>query len=311
MMMLNRNGMLDYAIVPPVMENEALCLHGENSLPQSALMDSEVASLCTVFENSWRKQEGQIVLVSSFCHHHMVVIPLQWEGSVVKLLAEFISLTNVIYDIPPMGAGAATSEILRRCHHLINKELNTHKREFSTPYCGFYHTHMTGFNQVVMNALAVPAGVSIKMLTKEGLVPEDWEFQLQNVSEGINLASLQWPFRLNQFRLIDQENQIFSFQMKEVLKTNVACKTPHVNLSRDGLFFYQSHQVPAKAVVELIQNQFRGTRRRTNMHNLHKTLPRPITDYEHVPLDRQVKCFLIFRNLLTRIFRWRLVHWNS
>ena len=152
MMMLNRNGMLDYAIVPPEGENELLYLAGENQFPPEAIMEREITELCKIFQNPWRQQEGQTVLLASCCHLHMVVIPIHWEGSVVKLLAEFVSLTNVIYDIPPMGAGAATSEILRRCQHLINKDVKSNQREYSTPYCGFYHTHMASFNQVVINA---------------------------------------------------------------------------------------------------------------------------------------------------------------
>ena len=72
MTMLHRNGMMDYAIVPPSTENESLCLQGENSFRQAELMDPEVASLCTTFKNSWRKSEHQIVLMSTFCHFHMV-----------------------------------------------------------------------------------------------------------------------------------------------------------------------------------------------------------------------------------------------
>ena len=288
MMMLHRNGMLDYAIVPPEGENELLYMAGENCFPPEAIMEKEITNLCKSFENPWRKSAGQLVLMASFCHLHMVVIPLTWEGSVLKLLAEFISLTNVIYDIPPMGAGAATSEILRRCQHLINKEVSSTRREYSTPYCGFFHTHMPSFNQVVIQALAMPAGVPIKMLSREGLLPEDWEFQLQVSAETLNLVALQWPFRLNQLRLIDPENQLFSFQMKEILRQNKFCKTPHVNLARDGLFFYQSHQVPAQAVVDLIRQQFAGNRRPSVLSNLYKSYPQPVTDYEHVAENHQV-----------------------
>ena len=289
MTMLHRNGMLEYAIVPPSTENESLCLQGENSFQQAELMDPEVAALCTTFMNSWRKSEHQIVLVSTFSHYHLITLPLQWEGSVIKLLAEFTSLTNLVYDIPPMGASAALSEILRRCEHLLNVEPKTSKREYSTPYCGFFHTHMTSFNQVVVNAIATPSGVDIRMLMKEGLLPETWEYQLQKSVENSPMVALQWPFRLEHLRLIDSENQMFAGQLTDIVASNAKCKAPHVNLARDGLFYYQDYEVPAKAVSEMIRQQFGGFRRRNHHPNLHKTIPAPTTDYEVVDQDKKVK----------------------
>ena len=282
MTMLHRNGMMNYAIVPPSTENESLCVQGENSFRQAELMDPEVASLCTTFMNSWRKSEQQIVLISTFCHSHMITLPLQWEGSIIKLLAEFTSLTNVVHDIPPMGAGATLSEILRRCQHLYNAEMKTMKREYSTPYCGFFHTHMTGFNQVVVNAIAMPSGVDIRMLMKEGLLPVAWEYQLQKTVDGTPIVALQWPFRLPHLRLIDADNQMFAGDLTEVEKSNAEGKAPHVNLARD-----------TKAVSEAIRQQFGGFRRRNYHHNLHKTIPSPTTDYEVVDEDKKVKHNLI------------------
>ena len=288
--MLHRNGVLDYAIIPPDMENEALCLQGENSFRQQAFMvaDNPTDDLAKKISNSWRITEGQIILVATFLHRQMVLLPLQWEGSIVKLLAEFVSLTSVIYDIPPMGAGAATSEILRRCQHLLNKELKHHRREFSTPYCGFYHTHMAGFNQIVMDAMALPAGVDMKHLAKEGLLPAAWEYQLQFSVDKKQFVQLQWPFRLGQLRVVDENNLFYSFQMKEITRLNLEATAPHVNLSRDGLFYYKDYEVPARAVIKLIQHQFGGRRRGKPSHNLHRTLPEPENDYEHPVSEHQV-----------------------
>ena len=288
MLMLNRNGMLDYAIIPPTTENEALCLQGENSFKQGELGNPQVMEIMADFINPWRKVQGQIVIMATCGHQHMVLLPLTWEGSIVKLLSEFVSLTNVIYDIPPMGAGAATSEIMRRCQFLLDAEIKNTKRNYSTPYCGFFHTHMTSFNSIVTSALATPAGVEIRMLVKEGLSPDNWEYQLQKTAGDAPIVALQWPFRLEFLRVLDSENQPFRFQMKDLQLSNAACSTPHINLAREGLFFYQAHEIPANAVADKIQSQFGGFRRRDIQHNLHNTIPKPPTDYEMLGSDRTV-----------------------
>ena len=85
MMMLEKHEMLDYALRAPRNEPKEDLLQGEVAL--TALEDNQDDD-GAVYENKWKdaSYKSRLILLQVFTHKHMLMVPIQWEGSIKKLL---------------------------------------------------------------------------------------------------------------------------------------------------------------------------------------------------------------------------------
>ena len=173
-------------------------------------------------------------------------------------------MKNVMYDLPIMETSVMAGEMLRRIQHLINlRKMPDNQRSFNTPYEDFTHQHMAGFNSVVVDALAVPAGVSVHNLKREGLLPMSWKhlptaFQ----DEKTTILQLQWPFQLEHLRIIDHENNISGLDLTRLNSDNQQATDPHVDLllpfqgTKNTKFWNDTTDVCGYTVACMIKDQF-------------------------------------------------------
>lgn len=137
-----------------------------------------------------------------------------------------------MYDLPIMDTPAMAAETLRRIQHLLNmRTAPDNQRSYNTPYDDFTHQHMAGFNSVVVDALAVPAGATITNLKREGLLPMNWKDHPVAFQDEKTVAlQIQWPFHLGNMRIIDNDNVISGFDLTELNADNPQVNNPHVDL---------------------------------------------------------------------------------
>ena len=269
MVMLSRHGMLAYRIQPPASEDSAEFLAGEKALAVNYCVDSENG----LFKNCWTddtitRRMARVVLLQVFSHKNLLIVPIKWEGSVRKLLAEFTSVSNLVYDIPVMDAAAAAGEIMRRVKHLANHAglAGRKRQQFSTPYTGFHHTHMPEFNRLALQSMAVPQGLTMSAVLKEQKTTTQKEALMAELPQRtttcgwsnkmITITELQWPYRFSAARLIDSENQLWSFDLSTMLGDNKGLNVPHVDFAGTGFFYYPSASLCQAAVAKEIKRQF-------------------------------------------------------
>ena len=265
--------MLSYSINPPPAEKSEELLPGEKKYGGHHGFDKDSEDDdAEIFTNSWvrdviTRRQARVVLLQVYSHKNMLVVPIKWEGSVRKLLAEYTSVANLVYDIPVMEPAAAAGEILRRCKYLVNHpNVTSHKTSYSTPYDGFYHSHMPEFNKLVLQALAVPHGLTMTAVLKEQSTATQKESLVAELPQRtatcgwskkmVTITELQWPYRLSAARLIDGENSLWSFDLTEVLAGNKVTNGTHVDYAGTGFFFYPKESLDAAAIAKEIKRQF-------------------------------------------------------
>ena len=264
MSMLMTNSMLDYEVQPPALENSIDLLWGEKPFPENKFSIEEPAPATL---------EKKTLLLTATTHNHQMVVPILWEGSIIKLLAEFASLAYVLYDIPPMNPEELTGEVLRRLEHYTNNSVKTRTSSpsYTTPYVGFYHHHMHAFNNIVANALAVPNGVDTNTIRKEGAIFRSTEHILRRADQK-TYAALQWPFRIKHAYIFDGENNAWAFEMDQIIKRNEKVDTPHVSWSDMGLFYYPDCDIQESQVKKLLQAQWNGGRQPPALSSVPQTV---------------------------------------
>ena len=257
---LQRNDMLNYCITPPTVETDEERLVGENAFDFDVVVNPSRDEESCVFNNSWNEESftKKIVLLSVMQHQQMVVVPICWEGSTVKLLAEFAALSNVVHDIPPLESKEMTAEILRRLQFYVNHKIDGHVTNYTTPYRGFYHHHMPNFNSVVADALATPNGAATRAISQEGTITEYDAFYLRPSSSKKTMVALQWPYRLDKMRVIDVENKVTGFDLTTVRAANKDIQGSHVGFDDEGMFIYPEADISSAAVAAIIKRQFGG-----------------------------------------------------
>ena len=263
--------MLAYSLRPPTAEKSEDLLNGER--PIADCDDEPDADDDGIFTNNWcsdviSRRHAKVILLQVFSHQSMLLVPIKWEGSVRKLLAEFTSVANLVYDIPIMEPAATAGEILRRFKHLANHAhlAGRKPQTFATPYEGFHHTHMPEFNKLALQAMAIPHGLTMTAVLKEqkttaqkeALVAElpqrtttcGWSKQMVTITE------LQWPYRMHAARLVDSENQLWSFNLDDTWAENKIKNATHVDYTGTGFFFYPKESLCEAAVAKEIRRQF-------------------------------------------------------
>ena len=268
MRLLKRHGMMNYSIQPPAFEDDATILVGENAFPVNKMFTSRDEKT-KVFKNVWNEELGKLIIMSVTTHNHQLVLPIIWEGSVLKLLAEFAALNYVVFDIPIMNSKDLVGEVLRRLQHYTNTkiEVNTtgepDTARFTTPYKGFYHHHMRSFNSIVISALAVPNGIRVDLMAKEGTKVNFNDQIIRTIenSKGVQtLAALQWPYRIHHAYIFNGKNDALSFDMTKVHQANRSIYHPHVSWIREGRIHYPDSDIKIAQYATMLQRQFNGVR---------------------------------------------------
>ena len=172
-------------------------------------------------------------------------------------------MKNVVYDLPIMETSVMVGETLRRIQHLINiRRVPNNQRTFHTPYEAYTHGHMSGFNSVVTDALAVPAGVSINNLKREGLLPMSWKnHPVAFHDENTTILQLQWPFQLENMRIIDVDNNLSGFDLTDIRQDNPKVDNPHVRLEPsaevgNSKYWNDIMDVDGYTVAQMIHKQY-------------------------------------------------------
>ena len=169
--------------------------------------------------------------------------------------------------MPIMETPAMVKETLRRIQHLINIPKVDNKRAFHTPYDAFVHNHMGDLNVIVRDALAVPAGVSVDSLRQEGLLPSAWkEFPIAFRETEKTWFALQWPFQLEHMRIIDNENDLFGFDLVNLKLDNATQPNTHVKLVQpatitNGKYWNDIKDIDDVTIASIIQYQYGNYRR--------------------------------------------------
>ena len=168
-----------------------------------------------------------------------------------------------------MDAPTAAGEILRRVTHLVNRPYvneNDKYQSYSTPYNGFFHTHMPEYNQMIISSLAMPHGTSLATMQKEkksDAERRELEREVPQIRTApswdktkMTLSPLQWPYRFQEARLVDDNNQLWCFDMSELLQENLILKDPHVEFQSIGKKFYPKTSLCSATVAKELEKQF-------------------------------------------------------
>ena len=131
--------------------------------------------------------------------------------SVKKLFVEFVSIKNILYDVPESSAINIGKEFARRIKSIFG--LRKDENGFSTPYKDFTHTHMAEINELVTYAIATPAGLSIDKLDRSSMrhqlrIQQCWDKKFSIV---------QWPRHMDYMRLIDEDQKLWRFSWQDMV----------------------------------------------------------------------------------------------
>ena len=263
--------MLSYSIKHPAAENSEDLIPGEK--PFIFLDDNNNDGSDVIFTNSWNtdvisKRFARVVLLQVFSHQNLLVVPVKWEGSIRKLLAEFTSVSNLMYDMPEMEPAAAAGEILRRFKHLVNHAnlAGRKQQQFSTPYEGFHHAHMPEYNKLVLQSTAIPHGLNMAAVLKEQNTNAQKEALIAELPQRsttcgwsnkmITITELQWPYRMAAARVIDGDNKLWSFDLTSIMAENKEKSSTHVDYTGTGFFFYPEATLDQASIAKEIKRQF-------------------------------------------------------
>ena len=263
-------GMLEYSVKPPAAESSEELLQGEKPI---IIDEADLEDTDGIFTNNWMedvisKRNARVILLQVYSHKNLLLLPIKWEGSIRKVLAEFTSISNLTYDMPIMEPAAAAGEILRRCKHLITHHglAGRKMQQYSTPYEGFHHGHMPEFNKLVLQSTAVPQGLTITAVLNEQATTAQKEALAIELPQRtttcgwskkmITVTELQWPYRLSAARLVDQDNRLWSFDLEGIKEASKGLNSIHVDFDTTGFFFYPESSLDQAAVAREIKRQF-------------------------------------------------------
>ena len=125
-----------------------------------------------------------------------IMVPIQWQLSVPKLLAEFASISYLTWDLTQMETPDAGKEFLRRLKAIATKKRvvidDVQHTIYSTPQPGFFSENMPTFNDIVIDAIACPPTLATYRANKlqihgEMLPTHEWDLQWTSVMDKIRI----------------------------------------------------------------------------------------------------------------------------
>ena len=142
-------------------------------------------------------------------------------------------------------------ETLRRLECYINKPIDTNERCYATPYEDFTHPHMETLNNIVIDAIGAPAGISVPNLLRQSTCTATTTSPLEVIKDQkvvytgktTTLFSLQWPYQLSLARIIDTDNRVWRFDLTTLKEKNIALATPHINLGESSEYLEKIRSV--------------------------------------------------------------------
>ena len=109
-----------------------------------------------------------------------VMVPIEWQYSVEKLFAEFVSINYLTWDLSQMTPTQAAKEFFRRMEAIATRKKAEELRTiYSTPQPGFFCENMLKFNELVIQAIACPPRIPMHMVNK--LHPDAETEQIQDL----------------------------------------------------------------------------------------------------------------------------------
>ena len=122
-----------------------------------------------------------------------------------------MSLKNIIHDIPEADAVDIGKEITRRMQSMFT--IGTNERGYSTPYKDFIHHHMGKLNEIVVDAIAVPAGLNMENIEKPALKTQ---LHVQKLGQE-EFSIVQWPKHLDFIRILDERHRLWKLDWKSMI----------------------------------------------------------------------------------------------
>ena len=222
MRILKRNGFLSYHLKSPTEEIE-IVVPGEKRLETSEAFQKVNAIVIEgeeIGKSDWESgdpPQNGVVLIHIDQYEASLVVPVRWEHNVRKLLSEYLSLKYLMMDIPEASAETIARECARRMGTVLNKASN--QWGYATPYAEFVQAHMDEFNQIMVAAIATPSGLPVKYMGEKALSKNP---KLRVSFEGVRISEVQWPYRLDAIRFLDEENHLLRLDWQNLLEADVA-----------------------------------------------------------------------------------------
>ena len=146
-------------------------------------------------------------------------------------MVEYVSIKNVLHDVPEASATDIGREFARRITNILN--LTKEEVGFATPYKDFIHNHMAEINEIVTYAIATPAGLKQDHLNHASI---QRQLRIQQCWQQ-NFSVVQWPRHLDYMRLIDEDQKLWKFAWKDMLPKH---KMPLIDSFQDVRIFQRS-----------------------------------------------------------------------
>ena len=125
-----------------------------------------------------------------------ILVPIEWQYSMEKLFAEFVSINYLTWDLSNMTPTQVAKEFLRRLVAIVTRnrifDNNELKTVYSTPQPGFFSESMIKLNELVIHAIACPPRIPLHMVNK---------LHLDVVSE--ETQDLKWVWGMEKIRFFD------------------------------------------------------------------------------------------------------------
>ena len=210
MLMLKQNGFLDYT----VRRHKKMSSHVAPGEKLSSLDKNDIV-IDGAGVSDWESDgipNGGIVLIMVDHYQSTFYFPTHWENSVRKLFVEYVSIRNLIFDIPNSSAQKMGCELARRMKSVM--ELKENAGGFATPYTTFLHYHMQEINDLVIEAISAPAGLRIELLERTA---EGKQVRMIKKRES-QLSVIQWIRHLDFIRMADEENQLWKLDWEFMIK---------------------------------------------------------------------------------------------
>ena len=119
----------------------------------------------------------------------------------------------MLHDIPNADSVDIGQEVAQRIKSILN--LSKNENGYTTPYKDFLHPHMSRINELVIDAIAMPAGLKMENVEYTGI---KHQLCTKILPEG-KLSVVQWPKHLDFLRIMDETHRLWKFQWKEMLPT--------------------------------------------------------------------------------------------
>ena len=144
-----------------------------------------------------------------------------------------MSLKNIIFDIPDADAVEIGQELARRMKNMFAVK----KRGFATPYKDFIHHHMPQLTEIVIDAIAVPAGLKVTNLEATA---DKSQLQIETV-EQTQFSMIQWPKHLDFIRIFDEHHRLWKLDWKNIIPN----ETDHIMDTTQNVRHFPRAQVAA------------------------------------------------------------------